>query len=348
VGRLLQEIPREELSAWLLTMAKTVPDFGKRLNLFVAQHSSVEAAMGQYRATLETLTKSRNRNPQKRAREAAQNFEGLIVSLTAEFEAGRMDIVMGVCAEGLVVLNEFLRENADPKGKLQPLVDELCQLHFMAATEMRPNQKWLANQLVEVGQEAALTRAFRDAAYQYRDVLNDAGLDSYRAALEPYWQKLLGAVRMSWHQRELTRVQMLSWARAQEDPRVRAEQTGAILAAVADTAEELLHAAKNLLRAGRDEAAMVAAGQGFALAVRTPYLHECLLDLAVLRMERSTPVEAAEIAWTAFRARPDQDGYTLLRQAALAIDAELEYWAKAAQRLAEVGSAWRPPTPAAK
>lgn len=348
VGRLLQEIPRDELSDWLLSTAKAVPDFGKRLNLFIARHSPPEVALVQYRATLETLVKSRNRNPLKRAREATQHFDGLIVGVTAEFEAGRMDVVMAVCIEAVLVLHGFLADNADPKGKLQPLVADLGQLHLMAATEMRPNQSALADQLVEIGQVAALTGAFRDAAYEYRDVLGDAGLGRYRVAMEGYWQGVLTAVRMPWHRREQTRGQMLAWARAQDDPAVRAAETGHILAAVAGSASEYLQAAKSLLRAQQEAAALAAAEKGFALAIRSPYLDDSWLDLAVLRMERSTPADAAEIAWLACRARPNPDSYALLRQAAAVIGVELDYWARATQRFKEVGSLWLPPTPGAK
>ncbi len=348
MGRLLQEIPREDLSAWLVNTAKALPDFGKRLNLFIARHSPPEVALAQYRATLETLIKSRNRNPLKRAREAAQHFDGLIVAIAAEFEAGRMEVVMAVCVDGIRVLNGFLSDNADPKGKLLPLVEELSQLHFMAATELRPNQDALAIELVDVGQEAALTRVFREAAYTYRDVLGEAGLARYRLAIEPYWEALHSPRRMQWHQREQVRGQMLAWARAQEDPAVRATETGRILAAVAGSAADFLHSAKSLLRAREDAAALAAAEKGFALALKSPYLDDSLLDLAVMRMERSTPLEAVEIAWLAFGARPEPDSYSLLRQAAVAVGAEMDYWARAVQRFKEVGSVWSPPIPAAK
>ncbi len=348
MGRLLQEIPREELAAWLVGTAKVVPDFGKRMNLFVARHSPAEVALAQYRATLDTLIKSRNRNPKKRAREAAQHFNSLIESLAAEFVAGRMEVVMAVCVEGILVLNGFLYEHADPNGKLYTLVSELSQLHLMAATELRPNQEVLATQLADVGQAAGLTRAFREAAYDYRDVLGETGLVRYRAAMEPYWQALQSVVRMPWHQREQTHGQMLAWARAQEDPIERASETGQILAAVAGSAAEYLQAAKSLFRAKAVAAAEAATVKGFALALRSPYLDDSLLDLAILRMERSTAAEAAEIAWLAFCARPDPDSYSLLRQAAVAIGAETDYWARAVKRFKEVGSLWTPPTPAAK
>jgi len=348
VGRLLQEIPREELSAWLVATAKALPDFGKRLNLFVARQSPPEVALAQYRATLDTLIKSRNRNPQKRAREAAQHFDGLIAALAAEFAAGRMEVVMAVCVDGVRVLNGFLRDNADPKGKLILLVGELSQLHLKAATELRPDQSALAVELVEVGQEAALTRVFRDAAYDYRDVLGEAGLERYRKAIEPYWEALHLPRKLHWHQREQVRAQMLAWARAQEDPLLRAAETGRILAAVAGNAAECLQAAKSLLRAKEDAAALAVAEKGFALAIRSPYLDDSWLDLAILLMERATAAEAVEIAWVAFQARPDPDSYQLLRQAAAGIGEELIYWTRAVQRLQEVASVWMPPTPAAK
>jgi hypothetical protein len=347
VGRLLQEIPRDELSAWLLETAKVVPDFGKRLNLYIARHSPAEAALVQYRATVETLVKSRNRNPQKRAREAAQNFDGLQAALTAEFAAGRTELVMAVCTEGIRAIHGFLSENSDPKGKLQELTAELARLHLAAATELRPKQWELAMELVQLGQEFSFTGALREAAYEYRDILGDAGLGWFREAMEPYWQDTLNAVRMPWHRREQTRGQMLAWARSLEDPASRAVESGRVLAAVAASAGEFLQAAKSLLRGKHEDEAMIAAEKGFALAKRSPYVEDTLFDLAILRMERAEPEAAVEIAWQVFRARPDQDSYSLLRQAAAAIGAEMEYWARAVDRLKEIGSRWTPPTPAA-
>lgn len=347
MGRLLQEIPREELAAWLLSTAKVVPDFGKRLNLYVARHSPADVALAQYRATLETLVKSRNRNPRKRASEAAQRFDGLIVSLAAEFEAGRMEVVMAVCVDGLRVLDNFLTDNDDPQKKLQTLIDELMQLHFMAATEWRPPQRELAMELVAYGQDLSATGAFRDAAYVYRDVLGDTGLNWYRVAMEPYWEDLRKGTRMSWHQKEQIKGQMLAWARAQEDPVVRAKETGRIVAALAYSAADCLQAAKSLLRAREEAEAMAAAEKGFAIAMRSPYSDDSLFELAILRMEKAKPEAAVGIAWQVFHAKPDAESYGLLQQAAVFADAELEYWARAVERLREIGSAWRPATPAA-
>lgn len=340
LARLLEQIPSAELNAWLVTAAKAMPEFGKRLELFAARHCPEEVALVRYRATLTRLVKLRSRNPRKRATEAAQHFDELIGGLEAEFAAGRMAIVMTVCLEALAALNDFLWMNRGVKEKLEPRIAKLTDLHLRAATEFRPNREELATALVEEGQKAVLSAVFREAAYDYQDVLGETGLAHYRKAMEPYWRAVQTKEPMLWNRREQTIRQMLAWARAQEDPATRAAEGAEILAAVAVSAGEFLQAARSFLRAGKQSAALAAARQGFDRAIQAPLADASLLDLAILCMERAAPAEAAEIAWTAFCAQTDRDSYTLLREAAAACGTEAGYQDRAQRYVEEKGLSW--------
>ena len=340
LARLLEQIPSAELNAWLVTAAKAMPEFGKRLELFAARHCPEEVALVRYRATLTRLVKLRSRNPRKRATEAAQHFDELIGGLEAEFAAGRMAIVMTVCLEALAALNDFLWMNRGVKEKLEPRIAQLTDLHLRAATEFRPNREELATALVEEGQKAVLSAVFREAAYDYQDVLGETGLAHYRKAMEPYWRAVQTKEPMLWNRREQTIRQMLAWARAQEDPATRAAEGAEILAAVAVSAGEFLQAARSFLRAGKQSAALAAARQGFDRAIQAPLADASLLDLAILCMERAAPAEAAEIAWTAFCAQTDRDSYTLLREAAAACGTEAGYQDRAQRYAEEKGLSW--------
>ena len=340
LARLLEQIPSAELNAWLVTAAKAMPEFGKRLELFAARHCPEEVALVRYRATLTRLVKLRSRNPRKRATEAAQHFDELIGGLEAEFAAGRMAIVMTVCLEALAALNDFLWMNRGVKEKLEPRIAQLTDLHLRAATEFRPNREELATAVVEEGQKAVLSAVFGEAAYDYQDVLGETGLAHYRKAMEPYWRAVQTKEPMLWNRREQTIRQMLAWARAQEDPATRAAEGAEILAAVAVSAGEFLQAARSFLRAGKQSAALAAARQGFDRAIQAPLADASLLDLAILCMERAAPAEAAEIAWTAFCAQTDRDSYTLLREAAAACGTEAGYQDRAQRYAEEKGLSW--------
>ena len=183
---LLAGVSREVLVDWVIAMAKELPDVKRRLDLLGARNSDAESAAATYRATLLTFTKSRNRNPQKRAREARINFENMTKSLTSDFEAGRLALVLDVVPEVLLALDGFVAEHADPQGKVRDLIPVLTGLHLDAATELRPGGERLAAQLAKVGRDGMRSGLFRDAAYTYRDVLGDEGLavvDGARAAL---------------------------------------------------------------------------------------------------------------------------------------------------------------------
>jgi hypothetical protein len=333
--QLLAQVPAGELHAWLAASARAMPEFGKRLELFAARHGPEESALARYRSILGRLLRMRNRNVRKRASEAAQYLANLVDALEAEFAAGRMAVVLTVVGEALLVVNDFILTNRGAKDKLEPRMADLSALHLRAATEWRPDKEELAAALVEIGQRGALSGLFREAAYEYQDVLGEEGLAHYRRAMEPHWQAVESRSRMLWHRREQTVGQMLGWARAQEDPVGRATETARILAAVAESAAEYLQAAKSFLRANDEDAALTMARAGLERALRAALPDLALLDLAVLCMERVPREEALEIAWGVFRGYPDRESYSLLRQSAAACGAEVHYRALALAHLKE-------------
>jgi hypothetical protein len=313
----LTGVPREALVAWVAALAKELPDVKRRLDLFAARNSDAASAAATYRATILTLTKSRNRNPQKRAREARINFENMTKSLTSDFEGGRLALVLDIVPEVLLALDVFLAEHADPHGKVRDLIPALSALHLDAATELRPGGEKLAAQLAKVGRDGMRSGLFRDAAYTYRDVLGDEGLALYRELIEPDWQlSMEPARRYQWQLRMQVQEQMLAWARAQESPRVRAAETAKIQRGVALTAEQFLEAAESFSRAGDEDGAAEALGTGFTKSLEGGGTAPgTLLTLAQRLMETNDPVQAEEIAWKTFAHRPSRDSYLLLLQA---------------------------------
>ena len=314
---LLAGVSREVLVDWVIAMAKELPDVKRRLDLLGARNSDAESAAATYRATLLTFTKSRNRNPQKRAREARINFENMTKSLTSDFEAGRLALVLDVVPEVLLALDGFVAEHADPQGKVRDLIPVLTGLHLDAATELRPGGERLAAQLAKVGRDGMRSGLFRDAAYTYRDVLGDVGLALYRELIEPDWQlSTEPGRRYQWQLRMQVQEQMLAWARAQESPRVRAKETAKIQRGVALTAEQYLEAAESFSRAGDEDGSREALERAFTKAVAGGGTAPgTLLTLAQRLMEAKDPVPAEEIAWKTFAHRPSRDSYLLLLQA---------------------------------
>ena len=65
IQRLQSHLPFVPFVAEVAALAKELPDVQRRLDLFAARNSDAESAAATYRATIVTLTKSRNRNPQK-------------------------------------------------------------------------------------------------------------------------------------------------------------------------------------------------------------------------------------------------------------------------------------------
>ena len=335
--QVLSQIPAGELHVWLAASAKAIPELGKRLELFAARHVPEELALTRYRTALGRLFRMRNRNVRKRASEAAQNLAELIDAMEAEFVAGRVSIVMVIAREALLGVDDFILTNRGAREKLEPRLADLLALHRRAAMELRPDREQLAVALVEAGQKGALLGLFREAAFEYQDVLGEEGLAHYRTAMEPHWRAVESNSPMLWSRRQQTVRQMLGWARAQEDPVRRATETAQILAAVADSAAEYLQAATSFLRAGNESTALTMARAGLQRALRAPMPDLVLLDLAVLCMERVSPDEALAIAWEVFRGQPDRDSYGLLRQAAATCGVEENYRTLAIAHLEERG-----------
>ncbi len=312
----LAGVPREALVEWVAALAKELPDVQRRLDLFAARNSDSESAAATYRASILTLTKSRNRNPQKRAREARINFENMTKSLTADFKAGRMGLVLDVVPEVLLALDAFIADHSDPQGKVRDLIPALTELHLDAATELRPGGEKLAKQLSEVAREGMLSGLFREAAYAYRDMLGDEGLALYRQLIEPDWQKAMEPLRRyQWQLRMQVEGQMMAWARAQDSAAVRAAETAKIRRGMAVTAEQFLEAAESFSRIGDTESAAEALGKGFAAALASPGAPGTLFTLAKLLMETKGAADAEAIASTTFKHRPCRDSYLLLLQA---------------------------------
>ncbi len=312
----LASVAREALADWVAVLAKELPDVQRRLDLFAARNSDAESAAATYRATILTLTKSRNRNPQKRAREARINFENMTKSLTADFKAGRMALVLDVIPEVLLALDAFLGDHSDPHGKVRDLIPVLTELHLDAATELRPGGEKLAQQLAKVAREGMRAGLFREAAYAYRDMLGDEGLALYRRLIEPDWQAAMEpALRYQWQLRMQVEGQMMAWARAQDSPAVRAAETAKIRRGMAVTAEHLLEAAESFSRLGDADLATEALGLGFTTALAGTVAPGTLLTLANLLMETKDAADAEAIAWTTFTHRPCRESYLLLLQA---------------------------------
>ena len=313
----LAGVSREMLAEWVAALAKELPDVQRRLDLFAARNSDSDSAALTYRATILTLSKSRNRNPQKRAREARINFENMVKSLTADFKAGRLALVLDVVPEVMLALNAFLGDHSDPHGKVRDLIPVLTELHLDAATELRPGGEKLAAQLAKVSREGMPAGLFREAAYTYRDMLGDDGLALYRRLIEPDWQTALEPTRRyQWQLRMQVEGQMMAWARAQESPKVRTAEMANIQRGMALSAEQFLEAAESFSRAGDGDGAREALETGFTQALAggvTP--PGTLLTLAKLLMEAKDAAGAAEIAWAVFAHRPSRESYQLLLQA---------------------------------
>jgi len=312
----LAGVSREALADWVAALAKELPDVQRRLDLFAARNSDAESAAATYRAAILTLTKSRNRNPQKRAREARTNFENMVKSLTADFQAGRLALVLDVVPEVLLALDVFLRDHADPQAKVREMLPKLTELHLEAATELRPGGERLAEQLARVAREGWAAGLFREAAYSYRDVLGDEGLARYRELIEPDWRAAVGpAGRRSWQLRSQVEGQMMAWARALESPAMRAAETAKILRGLAVSAEDFLEAAESFARAGDADAAKEALEAGFLLATSQRVAPGTLLALASSLMESADPAKAETLAWTTYTIQPSRDSYSMLQQA---------------------------------
>jgi hypothetical protein len=317
----LADLDKDDLTKWLLAVAKDSADVKRRLELFAAQHSSPAEAVKSYKALLKTIGKTRNRNPRKRTREIGANFQQLHAALKADFERGKLDVVVEVLPHALCALNEA--SDYDMSQQYPDLQAKLETLHFEAAAELRPRPAMLAEQLHDAQKVAS--GLFVDAAYRYRDILGDLGLAAYRELLEPEWQscleRLKTAPRRTYDRAlDLLREQMLSWARAIEPRQESLREQARVLEQLASSVEDYICGADLYLHAGDRQGALHLAEAGFeALLGRKtlPTRFQEVADLLLrLLREAQRPEEVLAVAWRAFQALPNVASFRHLIAAA--------------------------------
>lgn len=306
----LADLDKDDLTKWLLAVAKDSSDVKRRLELFAAQHSSPAEAVKSYKALLKTIGKTRNRNPRKRTREIGANFQQLHAALKADFEQGKLDVVVEVLPHALCALDEA--SDFDVSQQFPDLQAQLETLHLEAAAELRPRPAMLAEQLHDTQKVAS--ELFVDAAYRYRDILGDLGLAAYRELLEPDWQSCLERLRTAqcWsYDREMERLreQILSWARAIEPRQESLRQQAQITEALAHSAADYILSVELYLHAGDRQEALRVAEAGFESLVGRKNLPNRLQELADLLMRLLREAQKAEavlaVAWRAFQAQPN-------------------------------------------
>lgn len=336
----LADVDKELLTDWLLKAAKDSADVKRRLELFAAQHSSPAEAAKSYRALLKNLGKSRNRNPVKRAREITANFQQLYAALRGDFQRGKLEVVVEILPDALRALDLVRELDSDPRQQFAGLQQQLEDLHFEAAAELRPRPGRLAEQIHESQKSGSMV--FEDAAYRYRDILGDIGLAHYRHLLEPEWQSQLqrlggGKARSFDPGLDLLREQMLSWARALEPRQSSLREQALVLEKLAAGVEDYRDGIELYRRAGDPHSALQVAELGVNALIgrKTPLSGFAeIAKLCVQLLQETQRLEEAQaMAWRAFQALPSASSFLQLLTAAHPKEA-LAAWREKAHALA--------------
>ncbi len=241
--KFLEELPREQLANWLLTVARDVPDFGQRLQFYAATHESWEAAV---KASFEAIDRfsALERAPRKPKvtdliRQGRFLLESLRACLDFHPEKGLEDLV----EQAMVAFDRMANEDA----KVAELQREFASLHLRAMEIIRPEPKALAARLFQLRSEGNFA-ILPDAPRSYADLLGPEGLAHYRSLLEPVYRVVvLGDKPTHRTQREAKqylnrRIMLFEWATVSPDE----DERIAILLAMSRQPDDVLTVANYL------------------------------------------------------------------------------------------------------
>lgn len=245
---------------------------------------------------------------------------------------GHPAVVLELCEHALARCERAIERMDDSDGGMGAVLGRLQDLHLEAVRHLRPDPVGLAQRLFrwEFTDEWGV---FQRAAETYADVLGTLGLAEYRRLAQPEWanyRPLAPGDSRSWAGRRFAVESMMeAIARATGD----VDALIAVKAADRSSAFAYLQIAEACLAAGRPEDAIRWAEQGIAdfPAADDSRLHDFLADRHAAAGRHA---DAAELAWTAFAARPSAERFKVLRRHAVAAGswAEVQVRALAAVR----------------
>ncbi len=309
----LLEHSREQLSEWLLGLAKDSPDFRQRLDFYAGTHQSIEVAAEAIEDALEAFNQLPAHGRSLKPSEIAKPAQFLLESIRACLDFAPSGHLLPLLESAMIALDRLAGLQGKPSPRLEELQREFGSLHLRVASLFPGNPENLAERIFAMRSNAAM-RILPEAPKAYVDLLGWKGLRRYRELLDPAYQMVInhqGKFRPGMREAKTflnRRVMLFEWLLVSED----VDEQVAIMLAMARHPEDVLRVAKFLDLRERPMDALQMVQKTFAKAAN-PKLARFLAD----RFEKQNQSdEALPFRWYLFEQKPDLDHFNALLHAA--------------------------------
>lgn len=309
----LLEHSREQLSEWLLGVAKDSPDFRQRLDFYAGTHQSFEVAAKAIEDALNDFNRLTSQRRSLKPAEIAKSAQFLLESMRACLDFAPTNHLLPLIESGMVALDRLLGLQGKSSTRLEELQREFGTLHLRVARLFPGNPADLAERIFTMRSNAAMS-ILPESPKAYVELLGVEGLKKYRELLDPIYQVIVnhqGTLRPGMREAKTflnRRVMLFEWMTVSND----VDEQVAIMLAMARHPDEVLTVASYLDLHERPMDALLIVQKAFAKAAN-PKLARFLAD----RFEKqSQSDEALPFRWYLFEQKPDQDHFTALMHTA--------------------------------
>ncbi len=320
---------REQLSEWLLGVAKDSPDFRQRLDFYAWTHHSFDEASKAVLQAIEQFDQLRRERRSLRQAEIVRPCQFLLEGLRASMDLGPAMELLPLIEKTMVALDYLVGSQSQQGARLFELQSEFATLHLRMASVQPTDGAELAERLFQMKSQSR-ARILPDCPQGYEALLGPEGLRRYRELLEPTYREVVhGEVSSRARSRSLLlrREMLFDWTIVSDD----LDEQVAILSAMASKPEDVLSLAAYLDQRQRPMDALQCVQRAFAKAP-----HAKLAEFLAERLERQSQVhESLDYRWYLFETRPTLESFGALMQAAGQVRATSEWREKAMKHAAE-------------
>jgi len=306
----LLEQPKEQLTDWLLSVARDIPDFRQRLEFYAATVRNPEESVDVLENVCKELSTLATRQSQNvRVTELAPRATFLLEALENLMKRGQLIDAFHLCGKCAWLIDMAMTRLTTESARMNRLLLAFENLHYRIAQQRPVDPATLAEHIFTHQVNSAHEFMLR-ALPRYAELLGETGLAAYRRKLDRVYRVMVERVALDDRSQQALRTHVQEAKLLQqwgEFTRDRAEKI-AICMAFAPDPEEVLSIAEAIESSGtRDEAvdAVLIACERFHHPPPVK-LFEYLASYfeAEGQFERSL-----EFRWELFRAQPGEAAY---------------------------------------
>ena len=245
----------------------------------------------------------------------ADGVQSAIDGLEDLLASGYASDVVELSEAAITLLDDALNSVDDSDGNLNPIIDQVQELHHRACEVARPDPNGLAERLFHMELESGYG-FFYNALESYADILGDAGRATYQQLVDAEWEKLPELGQGKRHQFDYRRSQLNRMKESLVAATGSLEDLVTVIAKDLSEPFRYLQIAQLYQEAGQPYTAIAWAEQGLD-AFRGDYFTGQLGDFLISAYEQQDRFDdAVAIVWQDFFRSPSLHLYQKLKQQA--------------------------------